>query len=75
MKENDSKETVVILEELKNFRFGPIWDGNLNSKQIRDYLVDKGYLERANGFQFLTAKGVTVLNEIGLLNQDTWRLK
>ena len=55
------------------FRFGPIWDGNLNSKSARDVLVDLGLIARHDGFQFLTAKGIDVLIKLGKLNQDSWR--
>lgn len=61
--------------ELLHFRFGPIWDGNLNSKTARDALVNAGYLERAEGFQFLTAKGVRLLVSICELDESTWRDK
>lgn len=62
-----------ILEVLLDFRFGPIWDGNLPSKSDRDWLVDYGYLERGSGFQWLTQKGIQILYELQYLNQDTWR--
>lgn len=61
------------LAELLHFRFGPIWDGNLNSKATRDRLVDLGLLEQQSGFQFLTAKGVKYLVDNRLLNESTWR--
>jgi hypothetical protein len=60
-------------KELLLFRFGPIWDGNLNSKATRDRLVDSGLVEKTSGFQFLTAEGVNYLVRIGKLNEDTWR--
>ena len=61
------------MEQLLCFRFGPIWDGNLISKQARDELVDGGYLERSYGFQFLTAHGVNTLKNLGFLHPETWR--
>jgi hypothetical protein len=64
-----------LTRDLQDFRFGPIWDGNVNSKTNRDFLYNQGFIDRAAGFQFLTAKGVTHLKEQGLLNEDTWRAK
>lgn len=62
-------------DQLLHFRFGPIWDGNLNSKTARDTLVDRGYLDRAKGFQFLTGKGIRLLVKIKMLNESTWNNK
>lgn len=59
--------------QLPHFKFGPIWDGNLNSKAARDELVACGLLERAEGFQFLTAKAVRLLVALGQLNESTWK--
>lgn len=64
----------LAADQLLHFRFGPIWDGNLNSKSARDRLVDLGFLERQSGFQFLTAKGLKHLVDTGKLNESTWRL-
>lgn len=40
------------------FFHGPTWDGNLPSKCGRGELVDAGYAERWNGWQWLTRAGV-----------------
>lgn len=40
------------------FLNGPTWDGNLISKDERDNLVDAGFVDRDNGWNFLTVKGV-----------------
>ena len=55
------------LEQLLQFTGGPVWDGNLIGKQGRDELVEEGLVERARGYNFLTAKGVTVLVTLGFL--------
>ena len=60
-------------ELLLYLRFGPIWDGNLNSKQARDDMVDAGYIGRVSGFQFLNQNGVELLNQLGFLHEETWR--
>lgn len=60
-------------DQLLHFRFGPIWDGNLNSKAARDKLFACDFLDRADGFQFLTGKGVRLLYDIGKLNESTWK--
>lgn len=40
------------------FLHGPTWDGDVPSKSGRGELVDLGYAERWNGWQWLTRKGV-----------------
>jgi hypothetical protein len=67
---NDMKE--LAKQEILLYRFGPIWDGNLNSKSVRDFLVDNGFIERAKGFQFLTKKGIELLVDNNLLDENTW---
>ena len=37
---------------------GPTWDGNLVSKSQRDALVDQGFADRWNGWNFLTQEGI-----------------
>jgi len=37
---------------------GPTWDGNLISKAERDALVNRGFADRWNGWNFLTQEGV-----------------
>lgn len=37
---------------------GPTWDGNLISKAERDALVDRGFADRWNGWNFLTQEGI-----------------
>lgn len=37
---------------------GPTWDGNLISKSERDALVERGFVSRWNGWNFLTEEGV-----------------
>lgn len=59
------------LEQLLHFRLGPIWDGDLVSKLARDILFENGLIDRAEGFQFLTGKGVELLVQLGYLNEST----
>lgn len=40
------------------FKDGPIWDGDLVSKDARNWLVLNDMAARASGFNFLTADGV-----------------
>ena len=61
------------LEFLKQYRFGPVWDGNVASKQSRDRLVKLGFIDRDSGFQFLNKAGVYVLVEHGFLTPNTWQ--
>jgi hypothetical protein len=58
---------------LVDYMFGPIWDGNVNSKHQRDQLYDLGLIHRGCGFQWINACGIEYLNERGIINQDTWR--
>ena len=37
---------------------GPVWDGDVISKDARDRLVENGLLSRAHGYNILTADGV-----------------
>lgn len=37
---------------------GPTWDGNLISKSDRDELVQAGFVDRDNGWNFLSLVGV-----------------
>ncbi len=43
------------------------WDGNLISKADRDWLVTNGYAEQQSGYNFLTAKGIKEVVNLGLL--------
>ena len=61
------------LEQLLHFRFGPVWDGNLISKEARNHLVKSGFVTRCQGFQMLTEKGVEILVNLRYLNEETWR--
>ncbi len=42
------------------FKNGPIWDGDLISKEARSWLVAEGLADRSEGFNFLTAAGVSM---------------
>lgn len=45
----------------------PRWDGNLNSKTQRDYLVKQGLVERTMGWNFLTARGIELCITLKIL--------
>jgi hypothetical protein len=47
----------------------PVWDGDLISKEDRKQLVECGYAQQANGFNFLTVEGVKVLIHLGYLRE------
>lgn len=40
------------------FVYGPVWDGNIICKSERDALFETGHIERYEGWNFLTEKGV-----------------
>ncbi len=42
------------------FKSGPVWDGDLISKEARTWLFNSGFVDRAEGFNFLTAAGVSM---------------
>jgi len=46
---------------------GLVWDGDLISKSDRDELVKAGYVDRHEGWQFLTRSGVEVAVALGLV--------
>lgn len=48
------------------FLLGPTEDGNVPSKSGRDDLFDKGLIERADGWQWLTRDGVMLALGMGL---------
>lgn len=62
-------QTAVRDVAFQLFSCGIVWDGNLASKQGRDYLVEHGYAVRRNGFQSLTGKGTVAF----LLHPWTYR--
>lgn len=43
------------------------WDGNLISKNERDWLVNNGFAARESGYNFLTAKGIKEMVNLGYL--------
>lgn len=45
---------------MQMFVFGPVWDGNLVSKQGRSELVELGLVFRVQGWQSLTQTGIEV---------------
>lgn len=55
------------LEQLIDIFRGSVWDGNLISKRDRDELVKAGLVVKSHGWNIITPKGVTYLNELGLL--------
>lgn len=64
----------IEAELLCHFFFdGPVWDGNLISKVGRDGLVDKGFVERGHGYQWLTKDGIEQAHALGLTEWKTGR--
>ena len=47
---------LAVMEQL--FLNGPTWDGNVISKTGRDILLELGFIERDNGWQWLNREGV-----------------
>lgn len=56
-----------MIESLRQMCRGPVWDGNLISKSHRDELCRCGYAEKAYGWNILTADGLLVCINLGIL--------
>ena len=56
------------LEEFKQICAGPVWDGDLISKDGRDALIKAGYVARRDGWNLLTVDGVDAAVLFGLLS-------
>jgi hypothetical protein len=78
----------MLLDELKPLSFdaiemlgqlfvsGPVWDGNLVSKEGRTELVKRGYAERGFGWQWLTRSGVELAASYDIGTKfPAWRKK
>jgi len=48
------------------FFHGPVWDGNLPSKQGRSDLVERGLADRHDGWNWLTSDGAILAIDLGL---------
>jgi hypothetical protein len=55
------------VDQLKQLCNGPIWDGNLISKDDRDFLFHERYVDRVEGWNILTMEGVKLALQIRLL--------
>lgn len=55
------------IDQLFQFSRGPIWDGNLIGKEIRDNFVKSGIVDRVEGWNFLTRAGVSLCVLLGFL--------
>lgn len=64
------QQLTAKIEQLRQLTAGPIWDGNLLSKTERDRLVAAGFVERVEGWNFLSAKGVEICVTLRLLNEN-----
>ena len=58
------------LEEFKQICAGPVWDGDLLSKDARDALVNMGYIARASGWNILAEAGVAVAVVFGFISTN-----
>jgi hypothetical protein len=47
------------------YKNGPTWDGDLVSKEARKWLMDAGYADRRQGWNFLTGDGVDIALGMG----------
>jgi hypothetical protein len=48
------------------FKDGPTRDGDLISKPARTWLIEKEYVEREDGWNYLTHNGITLCLELGM---------
>ncbi len=63
--------SVTQLESLYQLR-RTVSDGYAISKATRDILVRMGLVDRLNGWQFITRRGMAVLDTYGLLHDDRY---
>jgi hypothetical protein len=57
----------IPIEQLKQISNVPVWDGDLIGKSDRDRLFEMGLIDRAHGYNFLTAKGIKACLELRIL--------
>ncbi len=55
------------IAQLKQLRAGPTWDGDLISKDARDFLFNKACVRRVEGWNFLAEEGVRLCLTFGIL--------
>lgn len=67
-KMNDAKLKNGYIEQLFLLFKGVTWDGDLISKAHRDELVKVGLAERVRGYNFITAKGIAYLLDLGIVH-------
>lgn len=58
------------MEDFKQLLMGPVWDGDLVSKDERDRLKLAGLCDRGLGYNFITMKGIEVAVALGLLHTN-----
>lgn len=46
---------------------GGVWDGDVASKAQRDWLFKRELIDRIDGFQIITKKGVALLMDLGVV--------
>lgn len=61
--------TPAIIETLRLLKT-VTFDGNIPSKQVRDHLVRHGYVERFEGYNMLTPKGIELCKMLLLLGDE-----
>lgn len=65
---NDAKLKNGFVEQLFLLFKGVTWDGDLISKVDRDELVKAGLADRKRGYNFITAKGIEYLLDLGIVH-------
>ena len=55
------------IEQLLQIFNAAVWDGNLISKKERDNLRNVGLIKRAQGWNFITPKGIRYLSDLNLI--------
>ena len=57
------------LDQLLQIAKTPIWDGDLISKSNTKKLYLKGLINQGRGFSFISLKGITLLDSIGMIKR------
>ena len=55
------------IEQFAQIAKGPVWDGNLISKDERDHLFKSGLINRREGWNFITEYGMGIACHLGIL--------
>lgn len=59
------------IDTLLQIAAGPVWDGDLVSKQDRSEFVRLGWVDRCQGYNIITSDGRAVIKALKLMREPT----